>query len=429
MSSTRLCIGVAALLSVSTLRAQPSPSMTLNELLSIAVQNNRDLLAVRQRVEEARGLLRQAGVRPAPTLDVGVATGRPLATVGEQQFSAGVSREFETAGKRSKRQQVAEMQLAVAEAEYNERARQLRYEILIRYADYVAFERRLGVLEELIEANRRSLDLTKARVAKGDAAVLEQNLIAVEISRLQAQRASVSGQLEAARADVSRLVGFEPGEHWTVTEQAPAPLIPPELEELRRKALDNRPDLRIASLGQEQGEALTALAEAEARPNVTVSAGYSRVTSRFDDQFGLTSSRELTQLRDRDDMLSIGVSIPLFSRKQNLGNIEASVARSRAAQLRKEYLLRSIPLEVEAAYQRVLNFRGALSTLESEALALAQTNLAVIRQAYGLGQLRLLDVLAEQRRVLDTQLASIDLQAELQKSWAELERAVGGPVQ
>ena len=50
---------------------------TLNELLTRATQNNRDLLAVRQRMDEARGFLRQAGVRPAPTLEVGGASGPP----------------------------------------------------------------------------------------------------------------------------------------------------------------------------------------------------------------------------------------------------------------------------------------------------------------------------------------------------------------
>ena len=43
-----------------------------------------------------------------------------------------------------------------------------------------------------------------------------------------------------------------------------------------------------------------------------------------------------------------------------------------------------------------------------------------------LGQLRLLDVLNEQRRLLETQLGYIDAEAELARSLAELERAAGG---
>jgi cobalt-zinc-cadmium efflux system outer membrane protein len=56
----------------------------------------------------------------------------------------------------------------------------------------------------------------------------------------------------------------------------------------------------------------------------------------------------------------------------------------------------------------------------------SEKNLSVIRQAYDLGQLRLLDVLNEQRRLLETQLSYIDAQADLARSLAELERAAGG---
>lgn len=426
MSSLRLCIGVAALVSVPAWSQSAGPA-TLNELLTRAIQSNRDLLAVRQRIDEAQGLLRQAGVRPAPTLDVTGATGRAFGTVGEQQFSAGVSREFETAGKRSKRLQLAEKQLAIAAAEYDEGVRQLRYEILARYAEYSADEQRLRVLDSLIDVNRRSLELTRARVEKGDAAVLEQNLIMVEISRAEAQRSAVSGRLEAARSDISRLAGLESGTSWTVAR----PTVPPtiSIEGLAATALSQRPDLRLLRLTQQRGSAETELSKAEARPNLTVSAGYTRVSSRFDDQFGLTAAGQLTQLRDRDDILQVSLSIPLFSRNQNLGNIEASIARTRAAQLRVEYLERAIPLEVDAAWRRFESSRSALTSLDGQAVLLGQSNLEVIRQAYQLGQLRLLDVLAEQRRVLDLQLASIDVGAELRRSLAELERAVGGPIQ
>jgi cobalt-zinc-cadmium efflux system outer membrane protein len=226
--------------------------------------------------------------------------------------------------------------------------------------------------------------------------------------------------------DISRLVGLESGETWTVT----APPIPARipLQVLISRAMNQRPDLRLLRLTRQLEEAETALAEAEARPNLSLSAGYTRFSSRFDDQFGLTPSGQVTQLRDRDDILQVGLSLPLFSRKRNLGNIQASIARVKAAQLRVEYLERAIPLEIDAAWRRLESSRAALSSLDAQAIALGQKNLEVIRQAYQLGHLRLLDVLAEQRRVLDLQLAAIEVQAELRRSLAELEKAVGGPI-
>ena len=423
----RLFTGVAAVVATGSVWAQSDVPVSLNDLVIRATQSNRDLLAVRQRLEEAKGLLRQAGVKPAPTLDVGGVTGRPLATVGEEQFTAGISREFETAGKRSKRIEVAEKQLAIAEAEYQERVRQFRFEISSRYADFTADVERIRVIDHLREATRRSIELTRARVEKGDAAALELNLQEAELGRIEAQRATAMGRVESIRADISRLAGLTAGEAWSVAPQTDPP--PLEKASLVKQALERRPDLMMMRLLEQQGVAESALAEAEGHANVTLSASYGRVYSRFDDQFGTSPSGQSVQLRDRDDVLSIGVSLPLFSRNRNLGNIEAAVARARGARLRKEYLERAIPLEIEAAWQRFESMRLALASLNQQTLPLAEKNLEVIRQAYQLGQLRMLDVLNEQRRVFDTQLATIDTRAELRRSIAEIERVSGGVIQ
>jgi cobalt-zinc-cadmium efflux system outer membrane protein len=65
--------------------------------------------------------------------------------------------------------------------------------------------------------------------------------------------------------------------------------------------------------------------------------------------------------------------------------------------------------------------RGVIGQLES--------NLTIVRQAYTLGQLRILDVLNEQRIVIESQLTYLDAQSELLQSFAELERSVGGSIQ
>src|SRR5581483_4630222 len=80
----------------------------LDRLIQEAFARNRELLAVQQRVAEARGLLRQAGVRPVPTIETNGASGRPLGTVGEEEYSVGYFQPIETGGKRPKRLLVAE---------------------------------------------------------------------------------------------------------------------------------------------------------------------------------------------------------------------------------------------------------------------------------------------------------------------------------
>ncbi len=113
-------------------------------------------------------------------------------------------------------------------------------------------------------------------------------------------------------------------------------------------------------------------------------------------------------------------------RRKNLGNIEAAAARAVGSRTLRQHLEASIPLEVEAAWQHWDAAAESLQILDTGVLRQSEKNLDVIRQAYALGQLRLLDVLNEQRRLIDTQMAYIDAESDVRRGLIEMERAVGG---
>jgi outer membrane protein, heavy metal efflux system len=411
------------------IHAQPRDAAEpLKMLLEQAEANNQELAAMRTRSDEAKGNLRQAGVKPPLTLEAGGASGRPLLTVGEEEYSAGVGKVFETGDKRARRMAAAEVRVNQTAAEYQERVRLLSFEIKSRYADALNETQRVQVLDQILSTNQRSLELTKARVEKGDAAQLEQSLLEVEIGRLTAQKATVTGRRESALADLRRLAGLAAG---TVVDLGSTFYFGPDtaaMATLNTAALDQRPDLKLARLVEQLGDAELRLVEAEGRPNVSVTARYFKRNSQFDDQYGVNSQGSRVLLRDRDDILAFGVSIPILTKKRNLGNVEAAQARILSARQRARYLANAIPLEVEAAWQRWSAVRSTAVSLESAVLPQAQRNLDVIQQAYQLGQLRLLDVLNEQRRLLDLRLSTVDAQAEAARAFAELERAVGGTI-
>lgn len=419
-----LCLGV-----ISTLALAQEPARgqltTVDDLIQRALERNRDISALRQRVSEAQGLLRQAGVRPVPTVEFSGSSGRPLATKGEEEFSAGYFYPIETGRKRQKRVHVAEKDVQLAEAELAERIRQVTAEIRTRFIDAIAEQRKLDAIDGLLQVNRESLRLMQARVEQGDVAPLERDLLAVEVSRAEAQRLPVLGRLTAAMLDLRRIASLDPSETLAPRELPLAP-VSLRVEDLREHALKTRPDLLIARLLEEQASASVDLAEAEGKPNLTLAARYARRNSRFDGQFGFTSSGAITQLFDRDDILTVGISIPLLNRKRNIGNIEAAGARFAGARLRRQYVEGSIPLEVMAAWERYMAARRAVEIYDRGVVEQSEKNLAVVRGAYNLGQLRILDVLNEQRRLIDTQLGAIDARAEEARALTDLVRTVGG---
>ena len=429
MSFTTLArLAIWAACGIPMLGQRRDAAEPLKILLEQAEANNQELAALKTRSDEARGNLRQAAVKPPLTLDVGSVSGRPLRTVGEEEYSVGVGKIFETGGKRARRIGAAEVRVSQTAAEYQERLRQLSYEIKSRYTDALGETQRIEVLDQILASNQRSLDLTKARVEKGDAAQLEQTLLEVEIGRLKAQRATFNGRRESALLDLRRLAGLGPGADIAVGSAFYSGPVAPTLDTLTPNALEQRPDLRLARLVEQLGDAELRLVEAEGRPNVSLTARYFTRNSQFDDQYGVNAQGSRVLLRDRDDILAVAVSIPILTKSRNLGNVEAAQARILGARQRTRYLENSIPLEVESAWRRWSATRSAAGSLDSAVLPQAQRNLDVIQQAYQLGQLRMLDVLNEQRRLLDLRLSTLDAQAEAARAFAELERAVGGTI-
>jgi cobalt-zinc-cadmium efflux system outer membrane protein len=254
------------LLASASMAPQPASTLsTVDDLVRAGIQNNRDLASVRERITEAQGLARQAGVRPSPTLGLTGITGKPLGTLGEDQYGVDYSQLIETSGKRGKRIQVAELSIRIAEGEYQARSVQLGFAIKAAYAEMLAEQRKLKVLNDLIAVNQDTLRLTEARVKEGDVAPLEANLLKVEISRAEVSRRSAQGRLASAELEVRRLVGLDQAIPIPNAD-FPAPT-PVELDALKQKALENRSDLKTARLEAEQETAGIALAKAEAKPD------------------------------------------------------------------------------------------------------------------------------------------------------------------
>ena len=426
MTRTSLIVLSSAAFLLTAVHAQQSKALDADEVVNTALTRNRDFLALNERIRETEALLRQAGVRRFPTIETEIATGRPLGTVGEEEYSAGYFQPIETGGKRQKRTSVARFGVELSRAEMLERRRQLTFDVKSRYAEAVAAQRKLEALRALLQIDRENYDLTSARVRAGDAAPLEAALFSAEASKTQAQQITYRVRLSSALSELRRTAGLSSSEAFDIRfDFTPIPSSFPDLETLKAVAKD-RADLRALRISERKIEAETDLVRAEGKPDLTASARYSHRTSQFD-AFGLTATGAPVPLRDRDNILTLGLSIPVFTGNRNRGNIEASEARAAGARERREFLEGVIPLEIENAYRRLEAAQQAVQLL-SGVIDQSEANLKVIREAYNLGQLRALDVLNEQRRLVDTRLSYIDAQLEGEQAHIELERATGGPI-
>ena len=422
-----LSVGLCVLAPLARPQLAP-PALTVDQLVELAVTRNREFLSAQQRIRAAQGARRQAIVGIADTVEISGSAGQAFGTSGEDNLTATYSHTFETFGKRGRRVAVAESEVALAGSDVADRRRSLAYDVKLRYAEVASERQKLEAIEHLAKVNQDYLRLTEARVEKGDAAPLEADLLRVEISRDQSQRAQTEGKARSALLQLTATLDDVGPADFSVSTSLTVPAFVDDLDSVKALALRNRPDLLSAQRGVEQARAQASLAAVETKPNVTVSGLYSHSDAAFD-QLGLSSTGAPTPIRDHVNSLGIGFAIPLTTGARNRGNIEVAAAHQTESQLKLQYLAHLIPTQVEAAYERWKSARQAMDIFTQGVIAQSEKNLNVMRQAYTLGELRLIDVLNEQRRLLDTELSYIDTKTELFRAYAELEMDAGGSLQ
>ncbi len=413
--------------SAATKYFDASAGTSVEQLVEQALARNAELLATRQRRTEAQGLLRQAGFRPNPGFETTFTSGPALGNPGEGGFSVSYSHIFELGGKRQRRVEVAERGAELAELEIADQERQLRAQLRTRFGEALASIRNLQFAESLLGLTGQTYQLTVARVKEGESPKLEQGLLQVELNRLNSDRTLLENQVLRAVLEIKPLAGMGLDEPLRLRGDLRPAAIKLALAEALERASRERPDLRAARVQEVLAEAEVRAARAEAVPNLIASGGYTRTYSAFD-QLGFTPGGAPAALRDKDNLATVGLSITLPTRNRNQGLIQAAVARQNASRLRRQFLEQIVARETRSAMSRYEAAREALAIFDQQVLDSAQDNLRIIRAAYSAGELRVFDVVNEQRRLVDTQRAYTDVLREYYLSVVELERAIGGPV-
>src|SRR6266498_226184 len=180
--------------------ADPVQGASSGDLVRRALQSNAELAATRLDYERAR--LRQAGLRPNPTVDFEYGTGRVIGSPGERGATVGFALPLELGGQRGRRIELAEAELAATEAEIADRERRLIGEVRAVYAEALAALRELRTTEDLNNLDLQTARVVEARFTEGESSKLELNLLRVEVERLRARRAFVEGAPRAQPLDL-----------------------------------------------------------------------------------------------------------------------------------------------------------------------------------------------------------------------------------
>jgi cobalt-zinc-cadmium efflux system outer membrane protein len=394
---------------------------TVDELVTRALADNPELGAVRAEVDAARGRLRQAALRPNPMLDLGAQQG---VTGPDNNIIVGVTLPLDLNRRKAGRVGVAEREIDMKEAQVAERERRLKAEVRMKAGEVLAARRNLRFTEELLEVNRNALGLVQQRVLRGAVPSLEENLMLVEVNRLDATRQILESRVAVLTLQLQTVVGVEPDAPVSLRgELSPIPVLLDREAGLAR-ALAARPDLLVAQAEVAMAGAKIRKEEAEGRWDASVNVGYMRQDFGYGLN-GLTMNGELQPITDIFHYVGGGVTVMLPLRNRNQGNIAAAHAEARAVERRQDFATLTVRQEVASAFTQQEAAQRALEIYAQGVRGLAHQNLEVIRKAYSLGRTSVLDVITEQRRYIDIEMGYTEALKQVYDAVVDIERAVG----
>ncbi|MBI4400478.1 MAG: TolC family protein [Nitrospirae bacterium] len=390
----------------------PVLRLSLDEALALFLRQNLDLIITRFGIDYAQGQQITARLLPNPYLVIGTLSaytqGQTIARSG--QITAAVQQLFEMAGKRGYRIESAGFGTQSAEASFEDAIRQLSFTLKDTYYRVQLAQRRLALAEENRDRFARILEVNTIRFKKGYIAEVDLIRIRLQVVDFQSQVIQAIQEADTARADLRVLLRLSPATQLELTTDLEYHRVDPDIEKLRRLALEVRPDIRYRRLAQSQRMADLKLAKAYRYPDVTAGTGY-----QIQGPQGPDNQQQV--------ILNLGLPLPLFNRNQG-GILQAEVAVQTAeADLQKTMI--QVENQVDIAYRNLLQSRRLVEAYQAGVLEDARATFTIVERAYERGGATIIDLLDAARTSRTIQQNYIEALFNYQRNVFLLESAVG----
>jgi len=390
--------------------------ITLSEIETIALDGNREIRAMKERV-----VLAKAGVAPALGLDDPSfsywAWGTPLTqpwNLNQTQNMFMFAQTFPGRGKRELRYEaayqgvdVAEAQLEATKLDVTARVRGAFYELLRNQDELRLHDEQIALARQAVAAAR--IKYTVGRVPQQD--VLKAQ---VALTKLAEHLAMFLQDGDIARARLNTLMGRDPSTPLEVTGDYATPSVLPAISQLKQMALDHRPELKAIEAATRQLETKVRLAEKNYKPDFSVGAGYMLMPQGAANRSGY--------------MAELSFNLPWLNKSKH--DAEISEAQSEVSVQRAE-----LSTEQAVVFQQIqeslirANTAAHLVEIYRDTLRpQAQATLRAASAAYQTDQTDFLNLIDSQNTALDVEYSYYRALEEFDSRVVDIERAIGAPL-
>ena len=384
--------------------APPTPltPLTYDAALDLATSRNLGLEAVRRQRAIREAAIRIARQLPNPDVSFELTRDTPHETVG-------VDFPIEIGGKRSRRIDLANEELTLADVDVRAELRAVRKELRQAFYSLVAGDARVTVADSVLEISRRVRDAAQARFETGAAPRLEVLQADLGVTRAEAELDVVRSERIAAQANLNAILNLPPQQAVAVSGSLTDRTSAPAYEIALASAITSNVDLvrldREIAVEQRRADLL----RAERTPTPTFSLGAMFNNPGGDFGSGLRGA--------------VSVGVPIFSRNQ--GEIAESIATTSQLRAEREATTRDVENTVFAIVARIDAQRRQLDAYQQRLVPTATDLESLAEESYRAGRTSILGVLDAQRSLRDLRREALQVMLDLQFSLADLEEILG----
>ena len=401
---------------------------TLRDLVTIALNENKDLAIAAARVDEARARYGFTRADQLPVVNLGIDATRfrtseqvTDATGGGEThnfFSARVDAFYEVDlwGKYRRATEATRAELLQSEMARQTVVLSLVSDVATAYLDLLDFDNRLKIARTTLLARTDYLRIISARFDKGIVSALDVRQAEIQQSIAAAAIPQFERQIVETEDRIRILLGRFPGDVPRGRSLYDA-ILPPEIPGgLTSDLLIRRPDVQSAEAQLVAANARIGVAEAQRFPLIALTASAGAASSDLSD---LTKGGAGTW--------SLGASLlqPLFNFGKNKRRVEIARAQTEQAVHFYEGSVQQAFREVEDALAAVRTSKDLVAAYEQQVTA-ARSALTLSTARYDQGVTSYLEVLIQQTQAFDAELAASLARRDQLASVVRLYAALGG---
>ncbi|MFH1314268.1 MAG: TolC family protein [Candidatus Eisenbacteria bacterium] len=378
---------MVALVTLSAGAPAGAQTLGFSQAQEMVLAQHEGLRALAEEVAAAEAAVRRAGAYPNPEIEV------TAEKFGKAEIEVVLTQPLLIGGTRGAAVSVAKREVEIAELRLESGKISVEAELIRRFIPLLAANRRLELVDSLLEVSARSTEAVQGLVDAGGAMALDVVRSQLEGDELNLERAEITRSLAEGRVQLGELWGeIAPG-FDRVDGSLPGSVYLPPVAEISA-AMERHPDWLLLEGKKRLIKAEMDEARAEGRPELALSAGYLR-NNELDEEAAITG---------------VSFSLPILNRNKAAVTEKHHEMAAAEHAAERERLERAAQLTT--LYSDMEGTGRDLDALSGELLSKATYVHQSLEEFYVQGKTGILDVLEARSHLLELRMRIVDLLEE-----------------